>query len=72
MDEKTFLEELEEILNVEEPLTLETRLDDLEEWDSLASLMFQSFVFKRVKVIMKPTDLKNAQTVADLYAFLPK
>lgn len=72
MSEQEFLAELEEILNVEEPLTMETKLDELDEWDSLASLMFQSFVFKKVKVILKPTSLKDEQTVKDLYAFFDK
>lgn len=72
MTEQEFLSELETILNVEELLTFETKLAELEEWDSLAALMFQSTVLKRTKIALKPDALKGAETVADLYAFLPK
>lgn len=72
MSEQEFLAELEEILNVEEPLTMETKLDELDEWDSLAALMFQSFAFKYMKKTLQPAALKDAQTVKDLYAFFDK
>lgn len=70
MSEKEFLAAVEEILNTEENLTMDTVLDDLEEWDSLSALMFQSFVLGKTKVALKPTELKKAQTVRDLYAFI--
>lgn len=70
MDEKTFLAEMETLLNLEEPLTMETTLTDLEEWDSLAALMFQSFVLKKTKKPLKPAALKTVATVSDLYSFV--
>lgn len=70
MNEQDFLEKLEEILNVEEPLTLETDLKNLEEWDSLTALMFQSFVFKTTGAVPDPNDIKKAETVSDLYNFV--
>ncbi len=70
MNEQDFLEKLEEILNVEEPLTLETDLKNLEEWDSLTALMFQSFVFKTTCTVPVPSDIKKAETVLDLYNFV--
>lgn len=70
MNEQEFLSELDEILNTEENLTMDTELDTLEEWDSLSALMFQSLVFNRTKTALKPTDLKNAKTVRDLYSFV--
>ena len=69
MNEKDFLSELDEILNTEDELNMDTKLDELEEWDSLSALMFQSFVFKRTKIAPKPTDLKKARTIRDLYSF---
>lgn len=70
MSEKEFLAAVEEILNTEENLTMDTVLDDLEEWDSLSALMFQSFVLGKTKVALKVAELKKAQTVRDLYAFI--
>ena len=70
MNEKDFLEKIEEILNVEESVTMETELKDLEEWDSLVALMFQSFVYKTTKKAPAPEDVGNAKTIQDLYDFV--
>ena len=70
MNEKNFIEDLEEILNVEESLTMETNLDDLEEWESLTALMFQSFVYKATGKAPEPADIAKAKTVKDLYEFV--
>ena len=70
MDEKTFLEKLEEIMNVEEDLTMDTKLAGLEEWDSLVALMFQSFVFKTTGKAPRPSAIAVAETVRDLYTFV--
>ena len=48
----------------------DTKLAELEEWDSLAALMFQLTVLKRTKIALKPDALKGAETVADLYEFI--
>ena len=63
MNEKNFIEKLEEILNVEESLTMETNLDDLEEWESLTALMFQSFVYKA-------TDSKDYLILQDEWEYI--
>ncbi|MBR5914409.1 MAG: hypothetical protein IKZ58_08610 [Selenomonadaceae bacterium] len=70
MNEKEFLEEIEEILNVEESVTMETELDNLEEWDSLVALMFQSFVFKKTGKAPNPADVGQAKNIKDLYEFV--
>ena len=68
--EEDFLSAVSELLNVEDDVTMDTELDGLEEWDSLSALMFQSYVFKRTNKAPKPTDLKAAKTVRDLYEFV--
>ena len=70
MTEKDFLSTMDEILNVEESVTMDAELDNLEEWDSLSALMFQSYVLKQTGKALKPTDLKKAQTIRDLYVFV--
>lgn len=70
MNEKEFLSQLDEILNSEGEITMDSKLDEIEEWDSLSALMFQSFVFKQTKEAPKPSELKAAKTIADLYEFV--
>ena len=70
MNEKEFLDKMDEMLNVEESVALETDLKTLEEWDSLAALMFQSFVFKATGKAPNPADIAKAATVNDLYEFV--
>ena len=70
MNEKDFLEKIDEILNVEESVTMETELANLEEWDSLIALMFQSFVYKTKGNAPDPADIAVAKTVKDLYEFV--
>lgn len=70
MTDKEFLEVMDEILDTEESINMETKLDSLEEWDSLSALMFQSVMFKLNKKTVNPADLRQAKTIADLYAFV--
>ena len=70
MNEEKFLAELEEILNVEEPLTMEIELKNLVEWDSLTALMFQSFIYKATKNAPAPADIRKAETIRDLFEFV--
>ena len=70
MNEKDFLEEIEEILNLEEAVTMETELKNLEEWDSLVALMFQSFVYKKTGKAPVASDIASAKTIKDLYEFV--
>lgn len=67
MNEERFLEIMDEILDTEEELTLETVLDELEEWDSLSRIMFLAVMSDREKKIVKPGDVRNAVTISDLY-----
>lgn len=70
MNEKAFLEKMDELLNVEESVTMDTNLKFLEEWDSLVALMFQSFVYKATGKAPDPADIGKADTVRDLYEFV--
>ena len=70
MTEKDFLDMMDEILNAEEPMKSEFVLDDIEEWDSLSAMMFQSEIFKRTKKPVAPADVRKAKTIGDLYALV--
>ena len=70
MTEKEFLDMMDEILDVEEPVKPATVLDELEEWDSLSAVMFQSEIFKRTKKPVAPADVRKAKIIGDLYALV--
>ena len=67
MNEKDFIKQLTEIMDTESELTLETKLSDVEEWDSLSLVSFLSFCNARLKRPILPEEIKKAQTVNDLY-----
>ena len=70
MTEKEFLDMMDEILDAGEPIKLEAVLDEIEEWDSLSVIMFQSESFKRTKRPVSPSDARKAKTIGDLYALV--
>lgn len=70
METKDFLEKMMDILDCEEELALETRLEDIEEWDSLGVLAFLAETERYASSPVKAEDVKAAKTVGDLYALL--
>ena len=70
MTEKEFLDMMDEILDMEEPVKPEAVLDEIEEWDSLSAMMFQSEIFKHTKKPVAPSDVRKAKTIGDLYALV--
>ena len=70
MTKEEFLAVMDEILDTEEPLTMDTVLGDLEEWDSLSYVMFQAQMLERLHKKMDPKAVKEAHTLADLYVLL--
>ena len=67
MQVEEFIKKLTEIIDTEENLTLETKLSDIEDWDSLSFVAFLSFCNSKLKLSVTPDELKVAQTVADLF-----
>lgn len=45
----------------------ETRFRDIEEWDSLHAMMIMAMVNEKYKVKITPEELRNSQTVAEVY-----
>jgi len=64
--EDKFLELFAEILEREEPLMLKQRLEDLEEWDSLAALALVSMLDDEYGVIMGSKEFEKMETVQDI------
>ena len=75
MQETDFLKMLEDILDIDDfklcnDLTMSTRLTDLEEWDSLSMLMFQSKALQYKGEKIDPLKIKAAEEVHDLFDLL--
>lgn len=70
MTEKEFLDVMDEILDTEEPVAMDTVLDNLEEWDSLSYVMFQAQMLERIGKKMEPKAVKSARTVQGLYQLI--
>lgn len=67
MEIKKKLNKLEEMLEIDEnTLTLETELNSLDEWDSIAILSAIVMFDEEFGKTVKGTDLKACKTVADI------
>lgn len=66
MNKEEFLEELQDVLQTEEELTLETVLADLVEWDSLAVMATMAFLDKEFGVKTTMKDYKQISTIEDI------
>ncbi len=66
MTTEDFLEELQEVLEEEETLTLETELRALESFDSLSTLSMIVFVEENFNQSISTDDFREIKTVEDL------
>ena len=66
MSEKEFLEKMASILD-EEKVEMEDRLDDFDEWDSIAVVAFLVQYAEKSEKKISLMDMKNAETVRELY-----
>jgi len=66
-----FLDEMNDLLDSDKVVTLESLLDDIEEWDSLSYVSFLAMATTKWGVKdLKSSDVKAAKTVADLYSLV--
>ena len=62
-----FIERMIDVMDIEEEVTADTVLEDLEEWDSLSLVSFMAMANSEYGKRIAPADVKMAKTVADLY-----
>ena len=62
-----FCEVFSEALEIEENYTADTKLEDIEEWDSIGALSLIAEVDDEFDVVLNPNDLENAVTVGDIF-----
>ena len=70
MERNEFIEKLRDLLDCENEFTMETSLEDIEEWDSLGVITFLAEMDKYASSQIKAEDVKRAKTVEDLYGLL--
>lgn len=62
-----FIEKMVDILDSEEEITMDTVLEDLDEWDSLSLVSFMAMANAAYGKKVAAADVKMAKTLADLY-----
>lgn len=66
MKRTEFLEKMQDVLQMENELTFDTVLEDLDEWDSLAMMATMAFLDKNFNLKLTFNDFKNFKTVEDI------
>ena len=68
MTRDEFLIEMQDVLQTEETLTVDTVLTDLAEWDSLAVMATMAFLDRSFGVKLSIADIKELNTIGDIVA----
>ena len=66
MNKQEFLNEMVEVLQTEEDLSMDTVLDDLDEWDSLSVMATMAFLEKSFGVKTTMKDYREMTTIGDI------
>ena len=72
MTTEEFLDGMLDVLNREEEISLDDKLEDIEEWDSLAYVAFLSMAADHTDRTIRASEVRNAETVRDLYELITK
>ena len=62
-----FIEKMNEVLDGDDEVTMETVLEDLIWWDSLSFVSFLAMANATYGKKVSPDDVKSAKTIKDLY-----
>ena len=66
MNREEFLEQMQDVLQMEDDLSFDMNLEDIEEWDSLSMMATMAFLDKEFGVKTGFSDLKAFKTVEDI------
>ena len=66
MEKIEFLKKMQDVLQMEDELTMDTVLEDLDEWDSLAMMATTAFLDKNFNLKLTFNDFKNFKTIEDI------
>ncbi len=67
MHEQEFLKKMIDLMDTEDEITMDSRLEDIEEWDSLSNVAFLAMCATVSDRKIAPADVKQAKTIRDLY-----
>ena len=67
MTQEVFLQELQEILRSEIPLDMDSSLDDLDGWDSMAMLAIIDLAENEFGISLDVNDFRNFNTPRDIF-----
>lgn len=65
-----FLEKMIDVLDTEAKISLDTKLKELEEWDSLSVVSFLAMANTSYGKKINPQAVMTAQTIGDLYTLI--
>ena len=65
--EQEFLEKMVDVLDCEQEITMDTALDEIEEWDSLSFISFMAMASSTYDKKLVSSNVRGAKTVCDLY-----
>jgi len=68
MTKEEFIEQMQDVLQTDAELTMETVLDELEEWDSLSIMATMAFLDKNFGVKTAIKDYREMATIGDIAA----
>ena len=68
MTKDEFIVQMQDVLQTDAELKMETVLDELDEWDSLSMMATMAFLDKNFGVKVKIADLKTLATIGDIAA----
>ena len=66
MTKDEFIVQMQDVLQTDSALTMETVLDELDEWDSLSMMATMAFLDKNFGIKVGLKDFKNMTTVGDI------
>ena len=66
MNRETFLESMIEVLQTEDEITFDTKLEDLEEWDSLSAMATITFLDKAFGIKATISEIQTFVTIEDI------
>ena len=67
MTVEEFKEQMLDILNRDEEVELDDKLEDIEEWDSLGYVAFLAMAAEYTERTIRASEVRGAKTVRDLY-----
>lgn len=67
MSKEEFLEQMLDVLNREDEVDLDDKLEEIEEWDSLGYVAFLAMATEYTDKLIKASEVRGAVTVRDLY-----